>query len=282
MEKITAIENSKSTDQKKRVAILLESSFEAEYAKKYGLNRDSYLETYRNDWSWDYARGLKSAGVEPILYLVSQKYLGVHETKDEIKVRFLPLAPWYKWVSKVRFPPKRFKIGTYWQQLLNAIAFKKSLSSALKEDKIQLLYIQEYWTTRFDFLIDSVTIPIIGADHGGNDSLAIKSHKQRSLPKAYKIQCQCIEELEKIKNYSADGFLLTNCVDTDFYSPSTLGTQSTSPKTVLIVARLFDKQKRISDLIRAMKYLDDTWMLEIVGTGSDLKFFTKGSFPRIY
>lgn len=255
------------------IALLLHCGvFEKEFGKRFGLDRDSYLATYRNDWSWDYASSLKKEGIEPIIYTASQKYSGIYETKDGYRIRFLPLKVWYKWTSKFRFPPKRFKIGNYWQEILNSIAFKDSLLLGLKEDKVDLLYIQEYWTTRFDFLIDNVEIPIIGADHGGNDSLAIASHKQKSLPKAYKLQCQSTEELQKVKSYNGDAVLLTNSVDTDFYCPSTLKSQRTARKTILIVARLFERQKRISDLIRAMQYLDSTWILEIVGSGSDLKF----------
>jgi glycosyltransferase involved in cell wall biosynthesis len=257
----------------KTIALLLHCGvFEKEFGKRFGLDRDSYLETYRNDWSWDYVSGLKKEGIEPIIYTASQKYSGIYETQDGYRVRFLPLKAWYKWASKFRFPPKRFKIGTYWQELINSVAFKDSLLLGLQEDKVDLLYIQEYWSTRFDFLIDNVKIPIIGIDQGGNDSLAIKSHKQKSLPKAYKLQCQSIEELEKVNSYDGDAVLLTNSVDTDFYSPSPFKDEFRERKNILIVARLFERQKRISDLIRAMQYLDNTWTLEIVGTGSDLKF----------
>ena len=147
----------------KTIALLLHcGAFEKEFGKRFDLDRDSYLATYRNDWSWDYASGLKKEGIEPIIYTASQKYSGIYETKDGYRVRFLPLKSWYKWASKFRFPPKRFKIGTYCQELINSVAFKDSLLLGLKEDKVDLIYIQEYWTTRFDFLIDNVKVPIIG------------------------------------------------------------------------------------------------------------------------
>lgn len=255
----------------KTIALLLScNSFEKEF-KSFGFDKDSYLKSYRNDWSWDYIIGLKKEGIEVILYTISQKYSGIHQTHDGYKVRFLPLKNWYKWASKFRFPPKRFKIGTYWQNFIHFVAFKDSLQDALARDKIDLLYIQEYWSTRFDFIVEQISIPVIGADQGGNDSLAIKLHKQKSLPKAYKLQCQSNEELEKVKSYGGDAVELTNSVDTDFYCPSSVTSQSAEQKKILIVARLYERQKRISDLIRAMQYLDDTWTLEIVGIGNDLK-----------
>jgi hypothetical protein len=118
------------------IALLLSGTFEAEYVNRYGLDRDSYLETYRNDWSWDYASGLRSEGIQPIIYIASLNYSGIYQTKDGFKVRFLSLKGWYRWASKFRFPPQRFKIGTYWHQLINVIAFKDALISALKEDKV--------------------------------------------------------------------------------------------------------------------------------------------------
>ena len=221
----------------KTIALLLHCGvFEKEFGKRFGLDKDSYLETYRNDWSWDYVSGLKQEGIETIIYTASQKYSGIYQTKDGYRDRFLPLKSWYKWASQFRFPPKRLKIGTYWQDLINTFAFNDSLQLSLRRDQVDLLYIQEYWSTRFDFLIDNVQIPIIGVDQGGNDSLAIKSHKQKSLPKAYKLQCQSIEELEKVGSYSDNTFLLTNSVDTDFYRPSSFHNQCENRKNILIVA----------------------------------------------
>ncbi|NJO98059.1 MAG: hypothetical protein HC764_20385 [Pleurocapsa sp. CRU_1_2] len=120
------------------VAMLLFGSFEIEYGKRFGLDRNSYLASYRNDWSWDYAFGLKEQGIDVILYIVSQKYSGIYETKDGFKVRFITLKGWYRWASIFRFPPRRFKIGMYWQELVNFIAFHDSLKLGLKEDNVVL------------------------------------------------------------------------------------------------------------------------------------------------
>lgn len=71
------------------VAILLVSgTFEQFYSKTLGLDKNSYLNKYRNDWSWDYTKGLKDEKIEPIIYIASQKYQGINETKDGFKVRF--------------------------------------------------------------------------------------------------------------------------------------------------------------------------------------------------
>lgn len=152
------------------------------------------------------------------------------------------------------------------------MAYQNSLLSALKEDNIDLLYIQEYWSTHFDVLINNVEIPIIGVDQGGNDSLAIKSHKQKSLPKAYKLQCQTLEELEKVKNYSENAVFLPNGVDTDFYCPLFSGNSCDNSNTILTVARADDRQKRTSDLLKALQHLPTSWSLQIAGVGKDLEY----------
>ena len=254
----------------KKVAILLTcESFEVFYERVMGLDKFTYLESYRSDWSWDYALGLQENGIDVIIYVTSIKHSGFYKTQDGFKVRFIPLDIWFKIIGR-RLTSKLYlvvkkpiaPIVTFLQELMAVNACKNALKIALKEDNISLLYVQEYWTTRFDFLVNRIQIPIIGADHGGNDSIAIKSNKIKT--------CQTLEETEKVKSYGADAIYLPNGVDTDFFCP--LASESRSlDKTILTVARLTDDQKRTSDLIRALVHLDSTWTLDIAGVGPDLK-----------
>ena len=251
----------------KRAALLLHCDrFEGWFTQVLGFDREGFLHHYRNDFAWDYALGLRENGIEPIIYIASLQHRGLYKTHDGFQVRFLPLASWY--VVSCRLPYfKRFAIGTYLQELVNAIALINSLKIALQADDISVLYVQEYWTTRFDYLIEHLDIPIIGADHGGNDSVIIPAHKRRSLPKAYKLTCQTIEQVEKVKQFGGDAVLLPNGVDTEFYYPDSAVPRQ--ERVILTVARLTDRQKRTSDLIRALTYLDASWRLEIVGIGTD-------------
>ena len=253
----------------KRVAMFLYvDSFESWFEKVLHLSQKGYLESYRNDWVWYYAAGLQDNGIDVFIYIPSLKYSGLYETHDGIKVRFLPLESWYQSVTRIPFF-KRFPIGTYLQEGINALAFKKAFTAGLNEDQISLLYIQEYWTARFDFLVQQVDIPVIGSDHGGNDSIAFKFIKRNTFSKTCKLECQTLEEVEKVKALNGDAVLLSNGVNTDFFYPIS-GKQSSSEKTIFTVARLTDKQKRTSDLIKALTYLDPEWSLEIAGTGPDL------------
>ncbi|WP_416670507.1 glycosyltransferase family 4 protein [Egbenema bharatensis] len=251
----------------KRVALLLHCDrFEGWFTRVLGFDKESYLNHYRNDFAWDYALGLRENGIEPIIYIASLQHQGLYHTHDGFQVRFLPLAPWYALSCRLPYF-KRSRLGTYLQERVNAIALIGSLRAGLQDDQISVLYIQEYWTTRFDYLIEHLEIPIIGSDHGGNDALIIPVHKHRSLPKAYKLTCQTIEQVEKVRQFGGDAVFLPNGVDTEFYCPdSTIPRQE---KLILTVARLTDRQKRTSDLIRALTYLDSDWRLDIVGTGTD-------------
>ncbi|MDB5875663.1 MAG: glycosyltransferase, partial [Ramlibacter sp.] len=53
-----------------KVALLLScGSFEGFFGWVQGQSRTSYLESYRNDWAWYYARGLLDNGIEPLIYI---------------------------------------------------------------------------------------------------------------------------------------------------------------------------------------------------------------------
>ena len=58
---------------------------------------------------------------------------------------------------------------------LNALAFSEPLKAALMHDEIDVLYVQEYWSGRFDYIVNNVDIPVVGADHGA------KSDRDRQI-----------------------------------------------------------------------------------------------------
>ena len=116
----------------------------------------------------DYARGLQDNGVNPILYIPSMYETGKHETDIGVDVRFLPLNCVY-WPLEFLWPKRlmrRSRWSLYVDELLNALAFSKPLKAALVHDEIDVLYVQEYWSGRFDYIVNNVDIPVVGADHG--------------------------------------------------------------------------------------------------------------------
>jgi len=251
------------------VAMLLScGSFEGFFGRVQGQSRQSYLDSYRNDWAWYYARGLLENGINPTLYIPALYEAGKYETDAGLPVRFLPLDRWYRPFEQVGL--KRLSRVTRWslyaEERINTIAFMGSLREALIQDDMDLLYIQEYWSGRFDHIVQRVGLPVTGADHGGLSQGVVKLFKPSAFKKAVLCYGQTEDECRIIEKYGGRSKLQPNGCDVSEFFPDPAAQRS---KTVLTVTRLTNKQKRTSDLIRAMAELPDEWSLDIVGTGPD-------------
>jgi len=251
------------------VAMLLScGSFEGFFGWVQGQTRQSYLETYRNDWAWYYARGLLENGINPTLYIPALYETGKYQTDVGVSVRFLPLSHWYRPFERVLL--KRLSRKTRWslyaEERINTMAFMGSLREALSQDNVDLLYIQEYWSGRFDHIVGGVDLPVVGADHGGVSDRVVKWFKPKAFKKAVLCYGQTENECRIVERYGGHAVLAPNGCDVSEFFPDPAVPRS---KTVLTVTRLTNKQKRTSDLIRAMTELPEEWTLDIVGTGPD-------------
>lgn len=251
------------------IAMLLScGSFEGFFGWVQGQTRQSYLESYRSDWAWYYARGLLENGIHPTLYIPSLFECGMYETDVGIPVRFLPLSRWYRpfeyvWLKRLS---RQTRWSLYAEERLNALAFMGPLREALTQDSVDLLYIQEYWSGRFDHIVGNVSLPVVGADHGGLSDRVVKVFKRSAFEKAALCYGQTENECRVIEQYGGHSTLAPNGCDVSEFFPDPATPRS---KTVLIVARLTNRQKRISDVIRAMIELPEEWSLDIVGSGPD-------------
>ncbi len=257
------------------LAMLLScGSFEGFFGRVQGQSRQSYLEGYRNDWSWYYGRGLLENGIHPVLYIPALYEAGKYETDAGIPVRFLPLARWYRPIEQLSL--KRLSRATRWslyaEEVINTIAFMGPLREALREDDIDLLYVQEHWSGRFDHIVRELDLPVVGADHGGVSKSVVKLFKRRAFEMAALCYGQTDDECRMIERYGGRSKLQPNGCDLAEFFPHPTGQRST---TVLTVTRLTNKQKRTSDLIRAMAELPEEWTLDIVGTGPDKRMLEK-------
>jgi glycosyltransferase involved in cell wall biosynthesis len=252
-----------------KVALLLScSSFEGFFGRVQKQTKQTYLETYRNDWSWYYASGLLENGIKPVLYVPSLNESGLFATDVEIDVRFLPVARWYKLIDRVRLKQiiRQSRWSLYLDERINTISFMKPLQQALLEDEIGHLYIQEYWSGRFDHLASHLDLPVSGADHGGLSTGVVKWFKRKSFEKASICFGQTKAECRLIERYGGKSKFQPNGCNVSRFRPNPAILRQ---KTVLTVARLTDKQKRTSDLISAIRHLPEEWSLDIVGTGPD-------------
>ncbi len=250
----------------KRIAIFTSvDSFETWFAGVFGLTREAYVGSYRNDWVWDYAAGLAELGHEVVIYVLSRGREERREALPGVSVRFLALARWHRFVDpflyRIRFWPGVAAL----RARIEFQAFRASLIQGLSDDHIDVLYNQEFWTPRFDELVDHLRTPIVGADHGAVYDGRART-KQRTLKRARRLVCQSTEQFERVRALGADAALITNGVDTKFFCPASDGTERS--RHILTVGRLSDRQKRISDLIRTMEYLPE-FHLSIVGSGED-------------
>ena len=251
---------------KECIAILLSlPSFESFYGSGMHLTCEQYLSSYRNDFSFMYANALAELGVDVYIYIPAWNCRGLHRIEERVFVRFLPLSPWCSLWR--RFPQlSKTKYGRYLADYANTKGFLEPLRAGLAEDEASILYIQEYWTARFDYLVREAGIPVVGSDHGGKREGQLVFAKKKSFRKALAITCQTEDECSEVRAFDREPVLLMNGVDTSFYSPDPGAERR---KTILIVARLTDRQKRVSDLIRAIEHLPEPWTLEIAGTGPD-------------
>lgn len=256
------------TDRSLTVALLLScESFESFFQGVLQLDRDKYLKNYRNDFAWYYSMGLIENGVRPILYIPSIQFDGIYETDVGVSVRFLRVAPWYRPLTPFRRAMRATRWSLYLSERVNAEAFLRPLNESMAADGVDLLYIQEYWSGRFDHLAHRVSVPISAADHGGLAKGVVKWFKRRAFKRAALLYCQTRDECSQVQRYGGRTLLQPNGGDTSFFVPPPKGTVRT--QNIVTVARLTNKQKRTSDLIKAMTLLPPEWTLDIVGTGPD-------------
>ncbi|MEN3284661.1 MAG: hypothetical protein V7607_5801 [Solirubrobacteraceae bacterium] len=249
------------------MAILLSAeSFERFFVAELGLSRHEYAMTYRNDWAWDYCHMLRDQGIDVTVYVATEGSASVEEAPDG-RVRFLRLGsayrPWLHVRSLIRTPIGRFVAG-----LVSTATLLKPLEHALAADQIDVLMIQEYWTSRYDLLAFRLGRSFVAVDQGMPDRREVKLLKRRTLPRAHAIITQTRAEADKVHRFGGPAALIANGVDTSFYVPGGAGVERAAA-TALIVARLNDQHKRVSDLLRALAILPALWRLEVVGIGPD-------------
>ena len=251
----------------RRVAIFTScDSFEGFYGGTFGIDREAYLKSYRNDFVWEYAQGLSQRGHEIFIYILSYGPPELREVLEGLSVRFLPLPKWLRAVDPFLWRLRNLKHGPSLRDGTAYFGYGDRLQNALREDRIDVMYHQEIWTSRFDTVVSKTSIPVIGADQGAVYADWMAPAKRQSLKRSARLICQSLTGLERTRSLGAEAELMYNGVDTSFFLPI----ESVHPraKTVLAVGRLVEEQKRFSDLLRAMQSLPD-FTLTLVGSGPD-------------
>ena len=251
----------------RRIAIFTScDSFEGFYGGTFGIDRETYLTSYRNDFVWEYAQGLRDCGHEVFIYILSYGVPEVRQISEGLGVRFLPLQPWLRLVDPFLWRLRGVKHGASLRDRTAYLAYGKGLQYALREDRIEVLYHQEIWTARFDIVSGKTKLPVVGADHGAVFSDWMTAAKRQSFKRAAHLICQSHTGLKRARSLGADAVFMPNGVDTSFFVPP--DSCQLREKTVLAVGRLVEEQKRFSDLLRAMQSLPD-FRLILAGSGPD-------------
>jgi hypothetical protein len=165
--------------------VLSTDDFETFYGAAFGLDRQSFVAGYRNDWSWQYARLLLDAGLEPIIAVRSLGQPETFRTEEGVVVRSSRwvgsggcgggtggrLPPWNGRGRPAprkrsgRSPPR----GSALAAVGAAMAAGASPAEALRgRDPLchgiaaefqtgcaDVVYVQEYWTAQFDLIARS-------------------------------------------------------------------------------------------------------------------------------
>ena len=163
---------------------------------------------------------------------------------------------------------QRTPVGRYVGQTANAAAMLQALRSALIEDRVDVLCVQEYWTARLDLIVRALHTPVVAVDQGLPDRHEIKMFKRGSFRRTSGVVVQTEREAAKVGRYGGQARRIPNAVDVEFFHPDSEEPRRAEP-VVLCVGRLHDAQKRLSDVIRALALLPDTWRLQIAGNGPD-------------
>ncbi len=262
----TSPETSSARPGTSNIAFFLSAdSFEGFYGGIFGLTREEFLASYRNDFVWEYADGLRRNGHNVILYILSYGNPELRRLEDGLSVRFLPLPRWLRLVDPFTYRLRKVARLQTWRDRVAYAGYGAAMQAALREDRITVVYHQEIWTARFDVIVDKTPLPVVGAEHGAVYEPWMESAKRRSLPRAAFLTCQSLQALERARLFGGKAELFYNGIDTEVFAPPP-ASQPRQAKTILTVGRLVEEQKRFTDLLQAMVLLKDFTLL-LVGSG---------------
>lgn len=255
--------------------------FEDFFVKGLGLSEEEYVNSYHNDFSFDYARLLNKSGIHTTIYNFTQKGDEVRTYQHGVvdcTVKFIPVSKLYKAYCAIPYS-HRTPIGKFISQYVSTI--QNSLGDILKEDAIDLIYAQEYASGRFERLAHTakqLNIPIIAAYHGGSIHKWILPIKKRTLHKAAFLTTLNEDEhhsmVAQFPSMSSRIKLVPNFVNSSIFylrdketARAALGLKP-EDRFIITVGRLFEHQKGHSLLVEAAQHLKNVPHLKILIAGS--------------
>ncbi|WP_310831845.1 glycosyltransferase family 4 protein [Paenibacillus pedocola] len=258
--------------------------FEDFFVKGLGLTEEEYVQSYHNDFSFDYARLLHRKGIQTTIYNFTRTGDKVRTYRHGIvdcTIKFIPVGLLYRSYCLIPLS-HRTPIGKFISQYVSTI--QKDLADILRGDGISLIYAQEYASGRFERLAvtaKQLGIPIVAAYHGGSIHKWIMPIKKHTLHKAAFLTTLNEDEQKSMVDHfpaMADRIrLLPNFVNAEIFyrrdKQRALAALGLNPENryIITVGRLFEHQKGHSLLVQAaekLRHIPDLKIL-IAGGGPD-------------
>ncbi|WP_206107446.1 glycosyltransferase family 4 protein [Paenibacillus apii] len=255
--------------------------FEDFFVKGLGINEREYVESYHNDFSFDYARLLREHGITTTIYNFTKtgdKARTYQHKVVDCTVKFIPIGTLYRMYDRIPYST-RTPVLKFISQYTSTI--QPDLARILQDDGIDVIYAQEYASGRFERLAGvakSLGIPIVAAYHGGSIPKFLMPIKKRTLSQAAYLTTLNEDEhrsmLASLPHMKDRIRIIPNFVNQSIFhredreeARHALGLDPGS-RYIITVGRLDEYQKAHSLLVEAVKSLHDFPELKVLIAGS--------------
>jgi glycosyltransferase involved in cell wall biosynthesis len=279
-----------------RVALIISAPVFEEFFHRVGVTRSTYLASYDSDWICYYSRLLRKEGIHLVWYLFSRDIKGpeveVHRPTGS-EVRFLPGPRLYNWWT-VRLPFVH-------HFALHLATCSLTLFRDLREQRPDLLYVQDYESGRFDVMSlmgAALGIPVVGQYQGGHSPAQwpLRWLRRWALRRAAYLLSPNTEEHARLKSAHGLPDERARCFPNPvplFPNPEgsravreSLGIPQTH-RYVLFLGRLVNHHKGVDVLVSAFRGLAARFPdvhLVVAGTGQDEKVLHEQArnVPRVH
>lgn len=276
------IENRSAQKRSLHIGIFMHTNvFEDFFVKGLGIDEREYVESYHNDFSFDYARLLRDQGIETTIYNFTRTGREVRTYRHKVigcTVKFIPIGRLYRLYDRIPFAT-RTPVLKFVSQYVSTI--QPRLKDILRKDGIDVVYAQEYASGRFERLASaakSLGIPIVAAYHGGSIPRFLLPLKRRTLNQAAYLTTLNEDEhksmLDSLPHMRDRIRIIPNFVNGSLFyredkeeARRALGLDPDS-RYIITVARLDEYQKGQSLLVQAVETLTDFPDLKVLIAGS--------------
>ena len=250
------------------------------YATLLGLDRRRYVHEYRNDFVWNYTEALRAHGVDVITYVPSHDHDGLDEAADGFVVRFLPLSRTWRRLERgfrlAKTPGRALRV----RGGPGALAPAGCCAAGSRLTTSTSSTFRSTGRAASTCSLSRAPCQLSPASTGARAACTSTLFKRAALRAGRRDHGSEHRRAAPARALRLRGASSSPTASTADSSPR--ARRVDRPPRVLVVARLDDEQKRISDLISAVARLPSPWALDIVGRGPDEQHAARGrAAPRL-